>query len=199
MSAATHFENAPEDNVKRNTHRASYDRDVVLSIFKAAPVVHVGFQSLDGLPQVMPMMATIEVAEDDEVYVYLHGAQISRFIKTNKVGGTNLAITATVFDGYIFGLTPFSHSAQFRSTVIHGTVLPFLEDSDDTPDPMKDLANPELTSKIWTGVMTVALEPEPWKINQVTGAGQVPDNIANFSRDFAARSTAKMPTPPKKA
>lgn len=37
-----------------NKHRAAYDRETVIAIFKAAPVVHVGFNSLDGQPREFP-------------------------------------------------------------------------------------------------------------------------------------------------
>ncbi|KAM0748148.1 hypothetical protein T439DRAFT_382625 [Meredithblackwellia eburnea MCA 4105] len=249
--AEAKFDRTAENKIGRNEAKnGSYDKQLAIDIFKAAPVVHVAFNTDDGSPQCMPMMGTIEwVKEEDEVYIYLHGSAASRFIKTNQEEGASLCITASIFDGYIFGLTPFSHSAKFRSVVFHGTTFPFdsdLASSDEldkeklhamsllinsiaegrweqTRPPSKaelnatgvirirvssgsvkryngdvgtniadDLANSELKSKIWTGVIpirTVALPLEPWGINEVHGDA-IPSNIANFTDDFAKRSLA---------
>ncbi|KAK4700668.1 uncharacterized protein P7C70_g5572, partial [Phenoliferia sp. Uapishka_3] len=104
----THFDKESLNTVQRYKHRAAYDRKTIYSIARAAPVLHVAFICDEGLPQCIPMVGALEEIEDGEAFVYLHGSSVSRFIKSND-GGSQMCITATLVDGYILSLTPYSH------------------------------------------------------------------------------------------
>lgn len=116
----------------RYKHRASYEKSTIYSIVKAAPVLHVAFVDNTGLPMCIPMVGHLEEMEDGETFIYLHGSSVSRFIKVDD-GATPMCVTATLVDGYILSLTPYSHDVQYRTAILHCTTFPF--DSSYDPDP----------------------------------------------------------------
>lgn len=59
--------------------------------------------------------------------IYLHGHAASRFMRlpeTQKedsgLPGVPVCVAATLFDGVVLALTPFNHSCNYRSAVVHG-------------------------------------------------------------------------------
>ncbi|KAI5475446.1 hypothetical protein MNV49_001367 [Pseudohyphozyma bogoriensis] len=127
--AETHYDQNDLNTVKRYKHRAAYDRKTIFEIARAAPVLHCAFVSDDGLPQCIPMVGAVEEVKDGEAFVYLHGSSVSRFIKGNGEDAP-MCITATLVDGFILSLTPYSHDVQYRTAIIHGRVFPFDESYD---------------------------------------------------------------------
>lgn len=92
----------------------------------------------DPFPTVLPMlgaMGTYKAAVSDETpapVVYLHGHISSRFVKLSTSGsgktqweedglpGVPICVCATHMDGLVLALSPFNHSVNYRSAVIHG-------------------------------------------------------------------------------
>lgn len=62
--------------------------------------------------------------------IYLHGHSASRFIKLpsnpldNSLPGVPVCVAATHIDGLVLALTPFNHSCNYRSAIIHGWAVP---------------------------------------------------------------------------
>ncbi|KAF8964590.1 hypothetical protein BDZ97DRAFT_1815797 [Flammula alnicola] len=136
MSEAETYEKTPRSTVNRLKQRAVYDHDTIHNIINAAPVAHVSFNptSLDDdpFPTILPMLASAAsftapgAEETSPVAIYLHGYVSSRFMRlpTTKeddgLPGTPVCVAATLFDGVVLSLTPFNHSCNYRSAVIHG-------------------------------------------------------------------------------
>ncbi|ORY66647.1 hypothetical protein BCR35DRAFT_308512 [Leucosporidium creatinivorum] len=146
MSEETTFDKSDLNTVKRYRHRAAYDKETIYGIVKAATVLHVAFVDREGLPQCIPMVGALEQTADGEDYIYLHGASVSRFIKTNEEAP--MCITATVVDGYILSLTPYSHDCQFRCAVLHGQTFPFSEEYDGDVEAARLAALVQITNAV---------------------------------------------------
>lgn len=96
----------------------------------------------------IPMVGALEeIPSDGEAFVYLHGASISRFIRSNAEN-TPLCITATLVDGFILSLTPYSHDVQYRTAILHGTTFPFSEIYDGDVEAAKLAALVRITNSI---------------------------------------------------
>ncbi|MDF5528455.1 pyridoxamine 5'-phosphate oxidase family protein, partial [Vibrio parahaemolyticus] len=65
-------------------------------------------------PVVIPMLAW---RVDD--YVYIHGANNSRLLRSLKQG-VQTCLTFTLFDGWVLARSAFHHSAHYRSVVVFG-------------------------------------------------------------------------------
>lgn len=113
------------------------------------------------------MVGALEQTADGEDYVYLHGASVSRFIKTNEEAP--MCITATIVDGcvsstslsqlsltsffsaldrYNLSLTPYSHDCQFRCAVLHGQTFPFSEEYDGDVEAARLAALVQITNAV---------------------------------------------------
>ena len=60
---------------------------------------------------------------DEPLDCYIHGyisARMMNLARASDGQGLPLCITATKVDGLILALTPFSHSYNYRSAVLHG-------------------------------------------------------------------------------
>jgi nitroimidazol reductase NimA-like FMN-containing flavoprotein (pyridoxamine 5'-phosphate oxidase superfamily) len=59
---------------------------------------------------------------DEPLDCYIHGYVSSRLMNLARASekGLPLCIAATHVDGYILSLTPFSHSYNYRSAILHG-------------------------------------------------------------------------------
>jgi nitroimidazol reductase NimA-like FMN-containing flavoprotein (pyridoxamine 5'-phosphate oxidase superfamily) len=116
-----------------------YDHATVHAIIDAAPVVHVSFNPSplddDPFPTVLPMIGCTGAytapgaAETSAVAIYLHGHAGSRLMRLpdtqsddqpTGLPGAPVCVAATLFDGVVLALTPFNHSCNFRSAVVHG-------------------------------------------------------------------------------
>ena len=124
--------------VHRLRERARYDFATVHSIFTAARVVHVSFlptdPSVDPFPTILPMLGVMGSFEyptadptNEPLDFYLHGHVSSRLMKLpgsdlteDHPEGLPVCVAATLLDGIKLALTPFNHSYNYRSAVLHG-------------------------------------------------------------------------------
>ncbi|KAF2014674.1 hypothetical protein BU24DRAFT_441988 [Aaosphaeria arxii CBS 175.79] len=126
---------SPQNAVNRLRNRANYDYETIHNIVNSTAVLHVSFvpSSEDPFPVVLPMigqMGTFALPSstdlDQPLDLYLHGAIASRIMKLSQNAvdrgeeGFPLCVAATKVDGYVLALTPFHHSYNFRSAVVHG-------------------------------------------------------------------------------
>ena len=124
--------------VRRLRDRAKYDFATVHAIFNAASIVHVSFLptdlTTDPFPTILPMLGAMGSFANptadpatEPLDCYIHGHTSSRLM---KLPGSNLTedypeglpvcVAATLLDGIKLALTPFKHSCNYRSAVLHG-------------------------------------------------------------------------------
>ena len=99
-------------------------------------MAHVSFipDPSDPRPVVLPMIARIGTFPgDDEAAVYVHGYVSARLFRLQSGkpsgpadgedgdAGLPICIAATKIDNLVLSLTPFNHSYDYRSAVVHGT------------------------------------------------------------------------------
>jgi uncharacterized protein len=90
--------------------------------------------------------------------VYLHGYVTARLMNLAKHSqtltdeGLPVCISATSIDGLIFALTPFSHSMNYRSAVVHGYASP-VTDADEKLWAMEKVTEHVCTGR-WKGSRT---------------------------------------------
>jgi uncharacterized protein len=106
---------APTDRttVRRQSQRASYERDLVGAVIDEALSCHVGF-AIDGRPWVIP---TIHARLDD--LLYLHGAVANHMLRSLS-GGIEACVTMTLIDGLVLARSAFHHSMNYRSVMVFG-------------------------------------------------------------------------------
>ncbi|KAL1855673.1 hypothetical protein Daus18300_011054 [Diaporthe australafricana] len=112
-----------------------YDAETVHGIINSTPVAHVSFipDPSDPKPVVLPMIARVGSFNGEEPAVYVHGYVSARLFrpKTGRLPGQQseaaaapgmpVCIASTKIDNLVLGLTPFNHSYDYRSAVVHGT------------------------------------------------------------------------------
>lgn len=124
--------------VRRHRERAKYDFATVHAVFRAAPIVHVSFlptdPSTDPFPTILPMLGVAGSFENpsadpatEPLDFYIHGHASSRLMKLpgsdlteDHPEGLPVCVAATLTDGIKLALTPFNHSVNYRSAVLHG-------------------------------------------------------------------------------
>jgi nitroimidazol reductase NimA-like FMN-containing flavoprotein (pyridoxamine 5'-phosphate oxidase superfamily) len=100
--------------VKRIAERAAYTRATVDGIIDASYLCHISFVQ-DEQATTIPMACW---REGD--YLYFHAASKGRLDRL--LPGRQVCISLALFDGLVLGHSPFNHSYNFRSVVIHGEV-----------------------------------------------------------------------------
>lgn len=115
--------NAPSafTRVKRRGERGAYDHAAIHAILDAAPFCHAG-HIVDGRPVVIP---TIHWRHGD--MLYWHGSSASRMLETTP--GTEVCLTATVFDAYVLARSGFNHSVNYRSVMCFGRPIALTDPS----------------------------------------------------------------------
>ncbi|KAI5778144.1 hypothetical protein EDC01DRAFT_675660 [Geopyxis carbonaria] len=120
------------NKVNRMPNRGKYDTTTIHTLVNTCPVVHVSFivpgaQPDDApTPMVLPMLAQMgsfdrpSASVSDALDCYLHGYISSRLLRAGAQP-LPVAICATHLDGLVLTLTPNSHSANYRSAILHGT------------------------------------------------------------------------------
>ncbi|MHB1139268.1 MAG: pyridoxamine 5'-phosphate oxidase family protein [Microthrixaceae bacterium] len=106
---------SPASTVRREAHRAAYDRETIHSVLDAATLAHVGFVADDGRPVVIPTL----FGRDGDV-LYLHGSVASRLVRTLATG-VPCSVEVTLVDGLVLARSAFLHSMNYRSVVVFGT------------------------------------------------------------------------------
>jgi len=138
MNETVAYPKYDRSTVRRLRDRAKYDFATVNAIFNAAPIVHVSFlptdPSVDPFPTILPMLGamgsfTNPTADPatELLDLYIHGHASSRLMKLpgsdllkDHPEGLPVCVAATLLDGIKLALTPFSHSCNYRSAVLHG-------------------------------------------------------------------------------
>ena len=124
--------------VHRYRDRGKYDFATVHSIFNQAPIVHVSFLPtdpfVDPFPTILPMLGAMGSFENptndpstEPLDLYIHGHASSRLMKLpgsdltqDYPEGLPTCVAATILDGFKLALSPFNHSCNYRSAVVHG-------------------------------------------------------------------------------
>ena len=116
---------APTDRttVRRQSQRASYERELVDAVIDEALSCHVGF-AIDGRPWVLP---TIHARIDD--VLYLHGAVANHMLRAIS-GGIEACVTITLVDALVLARSAFHHSMNYRSVMVFGRAT-IVDDPDE--------------------------------------------------------------------
>ena len=138
MDETTTYPKHDRSTVRRLRDRAKYDFATVHDIFNQASIVHVSFlptdPSTDPFPTILPMLAAMGSFETpaadpatEPLDLYIHGHASSRLMKLpgsdltqDHPAGLPVCVAATILDGIKLALTPFNHSCNYRSVVLHG-------------------------------------------------------------------------------
>lgn len=105
--------NTNRTEIKKGVHKAVSDVSELHAIIDESLIAHVAITNESG-PVVIPMLAW---RVDD--YVYIHGANNSRLLRSLKQG-VQTCLTFTLFDGWVLARSAFHHSAHYRSAVVFG-------------------------------------------------------------------------------
>ncbi|MFH4894599.1 pyridoxamine 5'-phosphate oxidase family protein [Vibrio sp. Y42_MX_L11] len=105
--------NTNRTEIKKGAHKAVYDVSKLHAIIDESLIAHIAITNESG-PVIIPMLAW---RVDD--YVYIHGANNSRLLRSLKQG-VQTCLTFTLFDGWVLARSAFHHSAHYRSTVVFG-------------------------------------------------------------------------------
>jgi uncharacterized protein len=109
--------------VRRQSQRASYERELVDAVIDEALSCHVGF-AIDGRPWVLP---TIHARIDD--VLYLHGAVANHMLRAIS-GGIEACVTITLVDALVLARSAFHHSMNYRSVMVFGRAT-IVDDPDE--------------------------------------------------------------------
>ncbi|EMY6462691.1 pyridoxamine 5'-phosphate oxidase family protein [Vibrio alginolyticus] len=105
--------NTNRTEIKKGAHKAVSDVSKLHAIIDGSLIAHIAITNESG-PVVIPMLAW---RVDD--YVYIHGANNSRLLRSLKQG-VQTCLTFTLFDGWVLARSAFHHSAHYRSAVVFG-------------------------------------------------------------------------------
>ncbi|MDW1539845.1 pyridoxamine 5'-phosphate oxidase family protein [Vibrio sp. YT-17] len=105
--------NTNRTQIKKGAHKAVSDVSKLHAIIDDSLIAHIAITNESG-PVVIPMLAW---RVDD--YVYIHGANNSRLLRSLKQG-VQTCLTFTLFDGWVLARSAFHHSAHYRSAVVFG-------------------------------------------------------------------------------
>ncbi|EOX4971654.1 pyridoxamine 5'-phosphate oxidase family protein [Vibrio alginolyticus] len=105
--------NTNRTEIKKGAHKAVSDVSKLHAIIDESLIAHIAITNESG-PVVIPMLAW---RVDD--YVYIHGANNSRLLRSLKQG-VQTCLTFTLFDGWVVARSAFHHSAHYRSAVVFG-------------------------------------------------------------------------------
>ncbi|MFV8451253.1 pyridoxamine 5'-phosphate oxidase family protein [Vibrio campbellii] len=105
--------NTNRTEIKKGAHKAISDVDKLHAIIDESLIAHIAITNESG-PVVIPMLAWRV-----DNYVYIHGANNSRLLRSLKQG-VQTCLTFTLFDGWVLARSAFHHSAHYRSAVVFG-------------------------------------------------------------------------------
>lgn len=101
--------------VRRYAHRAAYDRPTIDAILDAGIVCHVGLQTEQGFPVVIPLA----YGRVNDI-VYLHGSAASRLFRAARTPSVEVCLTVTFVDGIVVARSTYNTDINYRSVVIIG-------------------------------------------------------------------------------
>ncbi|MGQ0482347.1 MAG: pyridoxamine 5'-phosphate oxidase family protein [Pseudonocardia sp.] len=111
----------PRSTLGRHRERARIDRAELYSVLDEGLICHLGVL-LDGAPVVLP---TCYGRLEDTLY--LHGSTGASSMQAGP--GQPVCVTVTLLDGLVYSRAVFSHSANFRSAVVHGVPRPVTDEA----------------------------------------------------------------------
>jgi len=186
----TEYPKTPQNSISRLRNRGHYDFATIHGIINSTAMVHVAFapDPSEPFPAVLPMIGTMgsfekqSAALDEPLDCYLHGYVSSRIMRCAKEAvargeeGLPICVEATKLDGYKLALTPFHHSYNYRSAVLHGHAQ-LVEDDDE---------------KLWAmEIITNSVVPDRWK-NSKTPPSLTDMKSTNILRIKVAAGSAKI-------
>jgi uncharacterized protein len=101
--------------IHRYAHRAAYDRATIDAILDEGFVCHVGLQTDNGFPVVIPLA----YGRHGDV-VYLHGSAASRLFRNARTPGVEICMTVTLVDGVVVARSTYNTDINYRSVVLIG-------------------------------------------------------------------------------
>jgi nitroimidazol reductase NimA-like FMN-containing flavoprotein (pyridoxamine 5'-phosphate oxidase superfamily) len=111
------YEGSRATTPSRHAERASFDAAVVHPILDEALIGHLAFVDR-GLPHILPMLF---VRSGGSVYLHAStGAHPARIAA--RKGSLAVTFEVTLVDALVLARSAFSHSANYRCVVAHGTV-----------------------------------------------------------------------------
>jgi hypothetical protein len=105
--------NTKRTQIKKGAHKAVTEVEKLHKIIDESLIAHIAIHNESG-PVVIPMLAWRV-----EEFVYIHGANNSRLLRTLRQG-QQTCLTFTLFDGWVLARSAFHHSAHYRSAVVFG-------------------------------------------------------------------------------
>jgi uncharacterized protein len=99
----------------RYAHRAAYDRETIDAILDEGLVCHVGLQTDNGFPVVIPL-----AYGRDGDSVYLHGSAASRLFRGARGPDIDICMAVTFIDGLVVARSTYNTDINYRSVVIIG-------------------------------------------------------------------------------
>ncbi|KAM0247017.1 hypothetical protein ACHAP5_004297 [Fusarium lateritium] len=119
------------NTVKRENDRAVYALKTIHHIVNSCQILHVSFNTpSQPFPVILPMIGQMGSFDrpsadiSDPLDLYLHGYVSSRFVNLGRDAGAEkglpVSVAASHVDGLVLALSSFSHSYNYRSTVLFG-------------------------------------------------------------------------------
>ncbi|GBF65666.1 hypothetical protein TMEN_8384 [Trichophyton mentagrophytes] len=189
MGKALVYPKGISNTANRYAKRVTYDLGPIHSIINAATHLDVAFVpgGDDPFPTIIPMIGQMGSYEfpsngiDEPLDCYIHGYVSSRMMNMARATGDKglpLCISATHVDGLVLSLSPFSHSYNYRSVVLHGYGVP-VTDEDEKNYAMK-LITDGVVAKRWDNSRTPPTAGEfqsttILRVKIVAGSGKVRD------------------------
>jgi nitroimidazol reductase NimA-like FMN-containing flavoprotein (pyridoxamine 5'-phosphate oxidase superfamily) len=102
--------------VHRYAHRAAYDRPTIDAILDEGMVAHVGLQTDQGFPVVIPLA----YGRSGDT-VYLHGSAASRLFRGARAEHVEVCMTVTLIDGLVVARSTYNTDINYRSVVLIGS------------------------------------------------------------------------------
>lgn len=120
-AAAANLPPSSRTRVRREAHRADYDKATLHAILDEAWLCHIAFADDHGV-HCIPTACWREGE-----YLYIHGSNGSRMLKVADAGA-QVCVTVTHLDGLVLARSAFNHSMNYRSAVIYGVFETVLGD-----------------------------------------------------------------------
>ncbi|KAF4972431.1 hypothetical protein FSARC_998 [Fusarium sarcochroum] len=119
------------NTVKRENDRAVYALKTIHHIVNSCQILHVSFNTpSQPFPVILPMIGQMGSFDrpsadiSDPLDLYLHGYVSSRFMNLGRGAdgeeGLPVCVAASHVDGLVLALSTFSHSYNYRSTILFG-------------------------------------------------------------------------------
>jgi hypothetical protein len=169
-------------SLRRHRERARTDRAELYAVLDEALICHLGVTGDAGTPIVLPTCF-------GRVYdrLYLHGSSGAASLRDGS--GAPVCVTVTLVDGLVYARSVFSHSANYRSAVVHGVARPVTDPAEKlaglravvehtTPGSWDHARRPTAKELAATAVLALDLTESSLKVR--TGPpGDEPDDLAS--------------------